>query len=91
MKYQISLIVGDRWRDGHGMSETVMIQSSHSSSDILSAISLARKCIPFLTDLCSNYGDCRIANDDYLRLKELGISMGSFCLENDSQILDPDD
>lgn len=74
MNYKIALTYGDPSTDGHGMKETVHYLTNQPLAKITRAVTETNSHLPFnFDDLCEDYGDCCISEDQYRSIKDLGI------------------
>ena len=71
MDNKFSLTVGDRYHDGHGLTDIVSIVCSHTMSEVRTAISDAKKKKQVPDRMCENYGDSKINNDLIISNPEL--------------------
>ena len=72
--HRIDLILGDPSGDGHGQSQTVVINSSLSNGELLTAYQAGTKLVgfDFINEVCEQYEDCRMSRKYKTKLLELG-------------------
>jgi hypothetical protein len=72
--HRIDLILGDPSGDGHGKSQTVVINSSLSRGELLAAYQVGRFIVgfDFINEVCKEYEDCRMKREYKTKLLELG-------------------
>jgi hypothetical protein len=72
--HRIDLILGDPSGDGHGKSQTVVINSSFSNDELLAAYQVGRFIVGFdlINEVCKEYEDCRMSRKYKTKLLELG-------------------
>lgn len=72
--HRIDLILGDPSGDGHGQSQTVVINSSLSRGELLAAYQVGRFIVGFdlINEVCEQYEDCRMSRKYKTKLLELG-------------------
>jgi hypothetical protein len=72
--HRINLILGDPSGDGHGKSQTVVINSSLSKHELLAPYQAGTKLVgfDFINEVCKEYEDCRLEREYKTKLLELG-------------------
>lgn len=79
-QHKVSLTYGDPSADGHGISETCYYLSSHSASQILSAVaSIERQHSFSFDDFCCDYQDPHLTDEQCDLLLSIGILPGTYC------------
>jgi len=72
--HRIDLILGDPSGDGHGKSQTVVINSSLSKHELLAPYQAGTKLVgfDFINEVCEQHEDCRMKREYKTKLLELG-------------------
>jgi hypothetical protein len=72
--HRIDLILGDPSGDGHGKSQTVVINSNLSKHELLAPYQAGTKLVgfDFINEVCKEYEDCRMKREYKTKLLELG-------------------
>ena len=71
---RITLIVGDKSHDGHGMTESIDVESNLSRAELLEAYSLGCEIVGFdlKKEVAREHQDCSLPEHMALRLREKG-------------------
>lgn len=72
--HRIDLILGDWSGDGHGQSQTVIINSNLRKDELLTAYEAGTKLVGFdlINDVCEEYEDNRMKREYKTKLLDLG-------------------
>ena len=75
-KHLVKVVVGDWSGDGHNITETTIIESNLTSSELYSAYIKGSKIVGFdLSECCSDYQDSKLQGQYIKMLRENGIDI----------------